>query len=395
MIPSPNLRLLHVFSTFRVGGPQVRFAALANYFRKDVRNLIVAMDGDRTCRERLDPSLPVEFLCPAIRKGHTIENVRTFRRILRTNRPDVLVTYNWGSIEWAIANWPHLVRHVHVEDGFGPDEAEGQLRRRVWTRRLILSRSTIVVPSRNLETIATRTWRLDPRRVRYIPNGIDCARFSRSLDDPGSRVRWPGSGPVIGTVAALRREKNLARLLRAFHRVSKQHACRLVIVGDGPERATLQALSAALGISDHVVFAGHFASPDALYRSFDVFALSSDTEQMPYTIIEAMAAGLPIASTDVGDISYMVAAENRPFVVAGEEFLAEALGKLLEGVDVRRAIGIANRKKAQREFDQETMFAAYGALFRGYNPSPAGIGAHRTARDASAPGARDSASHYP
>lgn len=91
--------VLHVFPTFAVGGPQVRFAAVANRFGRDWRHRVVAMDGDLACRERLDPSLDVAFPEVAVRKGDTLGNVRRIRRVLRALRPHVLVTCNWGSIE--------------------------------------------------------------------------------------------------------------------------------------------------------------------------------------------------------------------------------------------------------------------------------------------------------
>jgi glycosyltransferase involved in cell wall biosynthesis len=350
--------LLHAFPSFDAGGSQVRFATIANHFGARLRHLLVAMDGRYACRERLSPEVGLSVLTPAMRKGDTMGNVRSFRAVLRSTRPDALITYNWGSIEWAMANFPGLVRHLHVEDGFGPDEVGGQLRRRVWTRRLLLRRSTLVVPSRTLERIATQVWRLDPRRIRYIPNGIDCAAFA-----PAS-ARTPASGPVIGTVAVLRREKNLGRLLRAFARLAPEIECRLVIVGDGGERRGLEALAAALGLGDKVVFAGYAADPSAYYAGFDIFALSSDTEQMPYSVIEAMASGLPVASTDVGDVGAMVAPENAPFLVpAADDALADALRRLALDPDLCRRIGAANRSRAVRDYDQARMFASYQALF--------------------------------
>ena len=362
--------LLHVFSTFAVGGPQVRFAAQANRFGSQFRHLIVAMDGRTDCLSRIGPEVPVTLPAVAIRKGRTLANLQMFRRALRTLAPDVLVTYNWGAIEWAMANWPGLVRHLHIEDGFGPEEAQGQLGRRVWTRRLVLRRSSVIVPSRNLEGIATSVWHLDKRRVRYIPNGIDCARFAAPRD-PAVVAQCPGSGPIIGTVAALRREKNLQRLLLAFRRVAERLPCRLAIVGDGPERAPLETLAAEIGIKDRLWIAGHVERPETVYPAFDVFALSSDTEQMPYTIIEAMAAGLPIAATDVGDISHMVAAENLPYLTPlSDEGLAAAIERLLADAAMRARIGAANRRKAREEYDQERMFRAYAAMFRGEEPEP-------------------------
>jgi len=362
MVEAPST-LLTIFATFGVGGPQVRFAAIANRFPDRYRHLIVAMDSVTAARERLAPELDVTFPSIEIRKGATLTNRRTFRAALRGWRPDLLVTCNWGSIEWAMANLPPLCRHLHIEDGFGPEEQEVQLRRRVLTRRLVLARSTIVVPSRNLERIATQIWRLSPRRVRYIPNGIDLARFA-TPSDTSLQARIPGDGPIIGTVSALRPEKNFQRLLRAFRIVTQQVPARLALVGDGPERPALERLAGELGIANRVHFAGHVAAPAPFYGAFDLFAVSSDTEQMPIAVIEAMAAGLPIAATDVGDVRTMLAPENASFIgPLDDAALAASLLRLLLDPGLRQSIGAANRAKAARDYDQETMFQAYAALF--------------------------------
>ncbi|HEX5328265.1 MAG TPA: glycosyltransferase, partial [Acetobacteraceae bacterium] len=228
---------------------------------------------------------------------------------------------------------------------------------RVLTRRLVLARSTVVVPSRNLERIATEVWRLAPQRVRYIPNGIDLGRFA-------ARHSTINPEPVIGAVSALRPEKNFPRLLRAFHIATEQTAARLLVVGDGPERPGLERLASQLGLGDRVRFTGHVADPAPLYAGFDVFAVSSDTEQMPISVLEAMAAGLPVAGTDVGDIRAMLAADNAPLVgPLDDAALARSLLALLGDASLRRRIGAANRARAARDYDQETMFQAYAALF--------------------------------
>jgi glycosyltransferase involved in cell wall biosynthesis len=355
--------LLHVFPSFVPGGAQLRFAAIANHFGAAYRHAIVAMDGRDECRSRLRADLDVWFPDVTVRKGDTFGNLRRFRRLLRDLRPATLITSNWGSIEWAMANVPPLVRHVHMEDGFGPEERDAQLRRRVWMRRLLLRRSTVMLPSRRLLRIATEVWRLDPRRLQYVPNGIDAAAFAPASDVAEG---WPAEGPVIGTVAALRAEKNLARLLHAFQMLRAQRPARLVIVGDGPERAGLEALAATLGIAEAVEFTGHVAAPQSLYRGFDLFALTSDTEQMPLSVLEAMAAGLPVVATDVGDIRAMLAAENVAGVVPRDaSAVAAALAALLDDAAHARAIGRANRCKLERDYDQQQMFRRYAALFDG------------------------------
>ncbi len=348
---------LHVFSTFAVGGPQVRFTDIAAHLGDTWRHQVVAMDGDLACRARLAPGLNVDFVDIAHRKGAMLANARGFRRYLQTARPDVLVTYNWGSIEWAMANFLPVTRHLHIADGFGPEERATQLPRRVWLRRIFLRHADILVPSLTLRAIATDIWRLP--RVRYVPNGIDLARFT----DLG---RQPGDAAVIGTVAALRAEKNLARLLRAFHLLGDASPARLMIVGDGPERAHLQLLAAELGLGARVVFTGHTDRAQEYYQQFDIFALSSETEQMPLSVLEAMASGLPVAATDVGDVRAMLADANADCVVAQDDAALAAALRLLVGNPARaRAIGAANRAKAQRDYDQAVMFAAHAALLRG------------------------------
>ena len=112
------------------------------------------------------------------------------------------------------------------------------------------------------------------------------------------------------------------------------------------------------------MFTGHLDEPERIYATLDVFALSSDTEQMPTSVIEAMAAGLPVAAVDVGDVSQMVSAENRPFIAeANEASLANAICKLMENRELRARIGAANRTLAQTRFDEQTMAAAYAELF--------------------------------
>jgi glycosyltransferase involved in cell wall biosynthesis len=351
--------LLHVYSTFATGGPQVRFAAIANHFGRRWKHAIIAMDGNTACRERLDPGLDVTFPDAGIVKGDTLGNLRRFRALLREMKPSALVTSNWGSIEWAMANALPIVRHVHVEDGFGPEERDRQIPRRVWTRRIFLRRCTVVLPSRVLENLARNVWKLPGRHIRYVPNGIDFSRF----DGSGAA---PNPVPVIGTVAALRAEKNLSRLLRAFRLLRDAMPARLVIVGDGPERAKLEALAGELGLAEDVRFTGHVAAPQALYAGFDVFALSSDTEQMPLSVLEAMGARLPVAATEVGDVRGMLDAANGAFVVPqNETALAGAMGTLLRDANLRHALGAANRARAERDYDQARMFASWAALFDG------------------------------
>ena len=356
----PPPLLLHVFPSFAVGGAQVRFTALANRFGRRWRHLVVALDGDMACAQRLSPEVSHRLI--AAPPG----GIAAAWRLLRQWRPSLLLTNNWGSFDWAIAarGVPGLA-HLHAEDGFGSEESAGQLRRRVLARRFLLRRSVTVLPSTTLLRMAREVWRLPAGGLRLVPNGVDLQRFRPGPAD----ALPPGEGPWLGTAAALRPEKNVGRLLRAAALLRGQGvAFRLAIMGDGPERPALETLARDLGLTDCTHFLGHVADPAATCRGLDVFALSSDTEQMPFAVLEAMASGLAVASTDVGDVAAMLSAENRPHLAAlDDRALADALGPLLRDAALRVSIGRANRARAEQVFDQEAMFQAHASLIDGFS----------------------------
>jgi glycosyltransferase involved in cell wall biosynthesis len=266
-------------------------------------------------------------------------------------------------MEWAFANRPRLVPHLHIEDGFGPEETDGQLRRRVLARRFALAHSVVVVPSLTLRRLALEKWRLSPDRIRYIPNGIDCGRFAKRCDP----IAVPeGQGPVIGTVAVLRPEKNIERLLDAIRIVRSRIDCRLLIAGDGPERSRLERIARDTLPEGSVIFAGHMTDVERVYAALDVFALSSETEQMPTSVMEAMASGLAIAATSVGDIPEMVSPGNRPFIVDRDaQALGESIYRLAVDEVSRRRLGEENGQIAKNRFDAARMFHEYGMMFLG------------------------------
>ena len=357
--------VLHVFPSFGVGGVPLRMVRVINHFGKHFRHTVIALDNNFEAAGGFAGDLDL-VLSPAggVNRGMlrgVLDSALTLRRL----RPDLLITYNWGAIEWAMANrlWP-ISRHIHIEAGFSQREADAQILRRVLFRRWALARcAQVVVPSRQLEDLARRVWRLRPERVTYVPNGVDVARFSSPARDivPGF-ARRPNE-LVIGTVAPLRPEKNVGRLLRVFATLDSTVVARLVVAGEGTERSALERLAGELGIADRVIFTGQLA-PEAVLGTFDIFALSSDTEQMPNALLEAMAASRAVAAVNVGDVKSIVCEDNRAFIVERDDgpALAWAITQLLRDPEKRRALGCKNRERVVTAFSQERMFAAYSEI---------------------------------
>jgi glycosyltransferase involved in cell wall biosynthesis len=196
--------------------------------------------------------------------------------------------------------------------------------------------------------------------VRRIPNGIDTAAYGRKARaDAIPRVIKRKGELWLGTLAGLRAVKNLPLLVRAFSFMPPEW--QLVILGEGPEREAIRQTAIDLDIGHRVHLPGFVANPAEAVGLFDLFALSSQSEQFPLSVAEAMAAGLAVVAPAVGDVAAMVAADNVPYIVAPgrEDLLCDALLALATDGPRRRAIGAANRVRARAEYDEGAMLAAY------------------------------------
>lgn len=359
--------LLHIFPTFAVGGSQIRFGQLVRLHGNRYRHTVIALDGVLAMASQLPAEAPVVY-GPAPAKGQSlVKSVRLALTLIRQINPDRLVTYNWGSMYWWLARkFRPGLPHIHIEDGFGPEERAGQLPRRTIMRRLALADAAtdLVLPSTTLLDIARQQWSLPVKRLHYIPNGINWRRFAVDAD-----CRSGKAGLVIGTVATLRREKNIGRLIRLFTDAATSRPdldLHLLIVGDGSEADMLRAQAKQSACADRIRFAGGTPRPEEFLAAMDIFALTSDTEQMPLSVLEAMASGLPIVSFDVGDVARMVGPQNRVFASIprhdDEGFVRHLIG-LGEDRPLRREMGAGNLMIVRSRYDEALMAKAYATLF--------------------------------
>ncbi|MGU3315643.1 glycosyltransferase family 4 protein [Sphingomonas sp. M6A6_1c] len=362
------VHILHLHSSFSLGGKEARAVRLMNAFGDAARHTIVSGVPDQLgARDAIAKGVRYEIAQdpPALTGRPSVARYEALARFMR--RFDLVLTYNWGAIDGVMARRvfpkgaPPLVHH---EDGFNADEARGlKIERNVYRRIALGAAHALVVPSEVLEEIARRTWKQPATRLHRIANGIDTALYAGKPELRAIPGFVPnGKDVVIGALAGLREVKNLPLLVRACGGIAGRF--RLVIVGEGPERAAIESTAAAMGIADRVVMPGFLGRPHRFVGHFDIIALSSASEQFPISVVEGMAAGLPVVSTPVGDVPRMVAAENAPFVTGGDEvLLRDALQALVSDAALRSRVGAANRAKARAEFDEGAMIARYKALY--------------------------------
>jgi glycosyltransferase involved in cell wall biosynthesis len=377
-MPAPHI--LHLHSTFDLGGKEWRAVRLMNAWGAKARHTVVSAMPERTnAMAAIAKGVPVEIAQdpPPLTGKPSVGRYEAIARYMR--RFDLVLTYNWGAIDGVMAarvfgrGGPPVIHH---EDGFNEDEAARlKPERNVYRRIALPAARALVVPSAVLEGIARNTWKQPAERVHRIANGIDTALYAQPPKAgaiPGFR-RKEGE-TVVGVVAGLRAVKNLPLLVRALGGVAAP--VRLVIAGDGPERATIAQAAAAMGLADRVHFAGFLSEPHKWVGLFDIVALSSLSEQFPVSVVEAMAAGLPVVSTPVGDVIEMVAEPNRPYIVPAhdEVMLRNAIEDLARNPDRRAAIGQANRERARALYDERAMVAAYASLYASAMNRPGVLG---------------------
>ncbi len=220
--------------------------------------------------------------------------------------------------------------------------ARGGPRRRLLrtTRDVALRRAErVLVPSAYLRGIALG-WGLAPERVRVVPNPAPELPQLPSREE--ARAALGVTGPVLATAGRLTAQKALPDALRAIARVP---AVELLVLGDGSERPALEREAETLGVSDRVRFVGAGTRDDVLrlFRAADAVLVTSAWENLPHTVLEALAVGTPVIATAVGGIPEVVVDGENGLLVPPHDVdaIAAAVARLVREEDLRRALAAA------------------------------------------------------
>jgi sugar transferase (PEP-CTERM/EpsH1 system associated) len=300
-------------------------------------------------------------------------------RAIRQTKADIVHSNNWGAIEAVIAARIAGVGAVHTEHGFDETFGAGEPMRRAWMRRIAYEAAhQVVCVSRHLRDCRAQRSGFPARRIAVIHNGVNCERFS---PDPDARERVRrelqiGANEfVLGCVGNLLPVKDHMTLLRALDRLSEAaENWRLVLVGEGPERPKLEAAVRKLRERGaRVILHGASARVPELLTALDLYVLPSISEGLSYSLLEAMATGLPVVASNVGGNPEVVqdGISGLLFPAGDAGRLADLLLQVQRAGGWREQLGHAARERVQREFSIESMVREYERVYRSLLPAPA------------------------
>ena len=202
------------------------------------------------------------------------------------------------------------------------------------------------------------------RKLAVIANGVQIEPGTDGGDNIRSMLGLDSSDVIIGFVGRLDAQKSPIILLRAFSQCAKNGSAKLVVIGEGPQRQQLEAFVTQEKV-DGVSFMGYQERASHLMADFDIFALPSDYEGLPYTLIEAMANQLPVVATDCsGNRELVRNGENGFLVPRGDsDSMAKKLAKLVGDRDLRRKMGADSYVKYLKNYTKSTMIKSTRELY--------------------------------
>lgn len=302
--------------------------------------------------------------------GIRLSVFRQLRAILRDLSPDIVHTHQIGTLFYAgpaVASLGRVrTKVVHTEHGREPYTTSA---RRRWLGRLAgLYAERFFCLTRDMAEAVTAARIIPREKVHLIHNGIDLSNFRRSHDRSTVRrlLGIPDNAPVIGTVGRLTPVKEQGLLIRAFFEVSRQiPAAHLVLVGDGPLLEDLQAQARRLGVEDRVHFTGYQPDSAPYLQAFDVFALTSRSEGMPQSALEASVCAVPVVAPRVGGLPELIEPGRTGvlFDPGDKEALVSALVELLADPARARDLGAAGQAKVESLYDVGRMAREYHEHF--------------------------------
>jgi glycosyltransferase involved in cell wall biosynthesis len=287
------------------------------------------------------------------------------RRFIQRNRIQLVLTniekeVVIGGMAARLCGIPN-VRRVGREDDFNENY------RVKWHHRLLVDRC--IVPCNLIRDNAMKRARwLDGSIFTTIYNGRNPVRYAaQEINRQKSKWGLSEKEVIVGVTSQLSKVKGVDSLVRVFPEIVRKHpACRLVVTGEGKERANLETLARELEIPECVIFSGFTSDPLLAAASYDIAVSSSRFEGFPNTVVEYLAAGRPVVATDAGGVAEMVEhMKNGVLVPCGDEKkLLEGIQLLIANQALRKRLGLNAIRTIEEKFSEDRMLDNLDAFFR-------------------------------
>jgi glycosyltransferase involved in cell wall biosynthesis len=374
------VRVLTVIDSLEVGTPGQLLPTLARAaVREEVEVEVVSLQppsgkSDTTKRRLEELGIKASFL--GIRRISDLRSVQRVADAIRMSRCEVVHAHHLYSstlvpVAARLAARPSVCTLYSLPQQGGGRDA---LKERLCASAASRSRALIFVSEAALKQFAARYRRRPSWRV--LPNGIDLETWSPGPGRLPHKLRIPDGAPVVSISGALRATKGHALAIAAWHSVlSHIPEARLLIVGDGPERATLRRQVQRAGLQYRVVFTGRIDDERErvdIVRASDIALLPSYGEALPIALIEASACARPVVATDVGGVREVVSdGVSGRLMPPGEiTAIADALIELLQDPQLGARMGQAGRSLVQERFDMYSWARRLADIYAEAKASP-------------------------
>lgn len=377
MPQSGCITLLHLVHRYTVGGAEAVVNYLCRYSPPHINNIVCSFyEPDQAGVSKYGDA--GKLICLHKRSGNDLRAVRRLAAIIRDNDVDLVHAQGWATyIEGLLAAKIFSRKHCPFVFAFHGKTIADVKNGIPWRRRTAQRiaggfTDAIIAPSRQMAEDYTRTMGVAQGRVQIIYNGIDLACYGHHHEQARQQLGIAADEFVVGFVGRLDPVKNLNILCRAFHKAlqgarsaGSSRPFRLIIVGDGAESGNLKQLARELDLTEKIHFLGMRNDVSFCLSAMDVYVQPSFYEGHSNTILEAMAAGLPVVSTSVGGTPEIIEHGHSGLLFQPDDLegIAGAIFTLWQDEKKRQVLAEAGKETVKQRFSAETMVRAYADLF--------------------------------
>ena len=364
-----KIKVMHIMQTLEIGGLENGVINLVNNVNPELFEFsICCIKKEGDLKERLKKE--VKVLCLWKKEGFDILRIFAMARLFSKEKPDIVHTHGWGGGLFSGVLGARLAGVTIVIHGEHGTLYVDKKRRILAQKFLFLLVDRIITVSEDLKKQLIRYFKIEPEKVIAIINGVDTGKFQ---PNPSSalikrrELNLKEDEFMVGSVGRLVSIKDYQTLLYAAKEViNRLPNVKFMLVGDGPLRRELENLAVTLEIDKNILILGSRSDVAELINTMDLFVLTSLSEGLSNTILEAMAVGKPIIATDVGGNPEIVKDGETGLLIQPKNYkkLAESIVNLLSLSNLRKEMGAAARTRIVKKFSLQRMAKEYEDIYK-------------------------------